>query len=304
MSTNNFCLPASDLHQIGWEMVREFQTETISRFGDARGLGAVRAGQYITGDTGTGGNYRAVVSHPESNEYGAVGANLWVFQPLFDLPPPDYGTNAPTEPEEIATGGRALLGLVKWEDARQWLSDLAVRVAQDVVNKLADEALDRIMRRAPGGFVGEACRQVAAYVLRRQLKNALAKAAARLLSRSSYRYGPQRIVTRRRVGVNQGWVKFSGRWAWKQGRGRPALPASEWLRRYRARRKPKTNRRGRRTMKAPPTKYRRPRVLFGFRKQGLQTWQTIEPIDRDAAAETAFEEIIRDVESAIRAVDW
>jgi len=81
------------------------------------------------------------------------------------------------------------------------------------------------------------------------------------------RIGTQCIVTRRspsRLPLRK-LFEFSGRPAWRQGRGRPALPAAVWLMRYERRltMRRKTPRRGKRgVVKVPRTKFPRPvRVL-------------------------------------------
>lgn len=78
------------------------------------------------------------------------------------------------------------------------------------------------------------------------------------------RVGVQYLSTRRpkRTIPTRSFFQFSGRAAWYQGRGRPALPEAEWLRRYNARkrRRQRANKTSR-TLNRGPVKV--PRVRGG-----------------------------------------
>lgn len=277
-----YCIRAAELHQIGWEMCREVQAETIARLGDANGLGKLKAGECFTV---TGG------AEPWANEY--VHKGQWTFETLLTLPPPSYTPTGATNTVEITPSGEKILGLVEVEEAKKWLRDLAVKVARNAARHLANEAFDRIRQEKPGGYIAAAIRQILLYVLKKAMTRAAEKIAWRALPRSQVRFGPQRIVTRKKIPVKHGWFIFSGRWAWKQAPGRPALPAAEWLRRYRARRnrQKKTNRTRRQTIRPPKTKYPRPKILIGFRKRGIEEWTVNGEMDRDAIRKTIIDEI-------------
>jgi len=83
------------------------------------------------------------------------------------------------------------------------------------------------------------------------------------------RIGTQCVVTRRapsKLPLRK-LFEFSGRPAWRQGRGRPALPHSVWLERYERRLtlRRKTARRGKRgVVKVPRTKFKRPNSVLNL----------------------------------------
>jgi hypothetical protein len=83
------------------------------------------------------------------------------------------------------------------------------------------------------------------------------------------RIGTQCVVTRRspsKLPLRK-LFEFSGRPAWRQGRGRPALPRSVWLERYERRLtlRRKTARRGKRgVVKVPRTKFKRPNSVLNL----------------------------------------
>lgn len=258
------CVSTRKVSQAIHQSLYAAAVDLTASIGAMHGNGGLVDGQAWVYDSATGSTVRAGVDHatmgfPVEQQWQAPDETYWASRwvPNFpDAPPDNTNSGSPQDAPGWVTNIQGRVKLITLE---------AVRKVIDVVCDQFAERIDRVLStdRTYRAFNVRAMVASRVNALRWKIESRLIEECFGTY-RVRTRTGPQIVSTRRDLsGVPYNtWFRFSGYDAFRAAPGRPALPAAEWERRYRARlalrNKTGRTRRGSKGVKVPATKHGRP----------------------------------------------
>lgn len=204
------------------QMVVQWCADMCASVGDAKGIGGIEYGNAVTGFVGNEPYQIAAWIAPSPKQWVAVGT---------EGDPP----SVPVEPgkavieAETIEGKLATSGLIQITDAMQ--------IARDEINKCVAEYTLKLFPQRAGTY-----RKFSHWKRAKARAKVYYEECCGKLKANCYRQNKKvrgvQIISTRRKGLKPGTTfKFAGKWAYYAGRGRPALPRNEWIKRRLARKK-------------------------------------------------------------------
>lgn len=227
-----FMVSGRDVYQIAWEMCRQIQVWVLAKLTESPGAQDLTRGYYF--QTQEDGSY-IKTNYPDQFE---VYPNFTFPYSVVNAPParlPLLNTDGSVA-DVTVTAEPGLVGkLLTCETAKDILRECARDAVKTIVEALVKRGLECMQGRRDGnGYRHLFMAEVTKAAGKKALASAGAKLAAVVKRRQRRRIGVQYIQTRK-PGIPLGWSTFSGMPCFRAPRGRPALPASVWLARYKAR---------------------------------------------------------------------